>query len=290
MFKKLLFATLIGLLTLPLSVFASSVPEDVQENLQQNVSQWIPSLQRLTENSTTYNTQSLSDKEENQDHLGDGYAVYDIDLRRSATQSTYTAESDQDVLRFKGYMFIVEGQHGSKALAFAYSPPNYTEITRISSSENFSDADFKIPMAKAKQRIGFNATSKLLYDLAHQTIALVTTTDQGEHVALLQDSMLLGLKKYDVLSLHELIAKVRQVEAEQAQQASFTNEPTSGGGGGAVNSGGGTGNVQAATEMFTSKLFTSQAFIWIVAGIIVVGLGIVYYVVYRKRKQRSISH
>ncbi len=284
MLKKLMILTLIGILTLPLSISASSVPQDVEENLQQNLSTWIPSLQRLTNDQAETNKQGLAAKNEAEDHLGEGYAVYDIDLRNSVTKDTYPL-SPEDMLRFKGYMFTVEGQNGSKALAFAYSPPNYTEITRISSSEEFSDADFKIPMEKAKKLVGFNTTSKLLYDLAHQTIALVTTTDKGQQVALLEDSMLLGLKKYDVLSLTELIDKVRNIESEQAQNASINNEPTSGGGGGSATGNGGAGNLQNAAN--SSAI---SPYIWSVSVIVLIGIGVLTYVIYRKRKKYSLQN
>ncbi|WP_322903378.1 hypothetical protein [Paenibacillus campi] len=198
MIKRMMALIWISFICLSLSVPAdATTPENIKDALNKDLSHWQQQMQTLTTHSKqATQTNTLSDDKTTSSYLGDGYAKYNINVSSySASQNTYVSSTNNSVLRFTGYVFLVEGKSGSTALAFADDPSDYKKITGLASSENFSDADFKIPMAKAKQFVGFNASSKLIYDEAHRIIALVTTTDQGEKVALLEASSPLGLKK-----------------------------------------------------------------------------------------------
>ncbi len=285
MLIRLIALLLISFVCLPLSAEASSnLPQDVKESINKDFANWQTQLQTLTNDSTTDTQKNTLSGEKKLSSLGAGYAKYNINLSSSSvSQNTYITSSNKNLLRFTGYVFLVEGINGSNALAFTEDTGNRQEIIGLASSEDFSDADFKIPIEKAKQLVGFNSSSKLIYDEGHRTIALVTITDQGEKVAVLQDSSPLGLKRYDVLSFQELIEKVQDYEAEQSKIAYLNNEPTSGGGGSSSTGNGGAGNLQNVANSSTVP-----PYIWIVSVIVLIGF--VSHVIYRKRKQRSLSH
>ncbi len=263
------------------SISAASVPEDIRKSINeelQNQKQEINIF--LNQDQPQQNINATNDIS-TENHLGDGYPLYTIKNASQVKEDNQATNS----LTFSGYLFLIEDDQGhSKALAFADKAPNYNEITQVSSEAEFSDANFSDPLEKAKNLIGYNKDSKLIYDSAHQVIALVTSKDNIEQVALVKNSTLNHMKQFEVLPFSDFISQIRQTEMDQAKLVSQSNEPVSGSGGSATGNGG-AGNLQNVTN--TSTL---SPYIWGVSAIVLIGIGVLSYVMYRKRKQRSLSH
>jgi len=270
----------------PSTVQASStVPKDIQDALSRDLENWQTQLQLLLNDSTKdIQKNKIMSEKSPPNYLGEGYAIYSIYLSSSLPSNTYITSTNENLLRFTGYLFSVESAAGSIALAFTDHTSDNRKIIRLASSDNFSDNDFKLPMQKAQQLVGFNASSKLIYDEGHRTVALVTITDQGEQVAMLKDSSPLDLKQYDVLSFQELIIKVDNYEAQQIQMASSSTELLLGGGDGSPGFNDRIINVQDSLSTRSSPISINRPLSWMIVVIFIIGFVILYYFIYRKRK------
>ncbi len=286
MLKSPIIIFILLILISPSSMSASPIPDSLNKSLNSDLQNQRQQIDILLNQDEPKHSLHTANETSTKYQLGDGYETYTIYLPSNvASENLEFSSTDASLLRSVGYLFLIEKASLSVALAFTDNNSKNEEIIGVASSEDFSDADFKIPMEKAKQLVGFNSSSKLIYDEGHRTIALVAITDQGEKVAMLQDSSPLGLKRYDVLSFQELIEKVQHYEVEQSKMAYLNNEPTSGGAGGSSTGNGGAGNLQNLAN--TS---TISPYIWSVSVIVLIGIGVLSYVIYRKRKPRSLSN
>lgn len=223
MFKKVMLLTMI-LLLIPISAFASSIPSGIKESIQEDLQNQKKELDILTKNSKNNSITSNGTNEKTE--LGDGYSVYMINTSNQVKKDAYSESSSLDkFLQFNGYLFVVEGNNGSKAMAFADRAPDYNEITQFS-----TDTDFADQIEKAKSLIGYNKGSKVIYDGANQIVALVTKKNDVQKVAVLKDSMLNNMNAFDVLSSEDFIAKIISSQEQRSKITTISSEPVSGGG------------------------------------------------------------
>ncbi|WP_322903379.1 hypothetical protein [Paenibacillus campi] len=269
--SALLIVILCSCLVFPISIFASSVPESVRQSINNE-------LQKQQQEINTFlnqDQQQATEKNHNQAYqLGDGYPVYIIKNATTVPNDAHSANA----LQFSGYLFIIEGEHGSKALAFAEQAPDYNTITQLSTEQHFADSNFKLPLEQAKKSIGYHSHSKLIYDPAHQVIALVTVKDRLEQVALVKNSTLNHMKQFEVLPFAKFMFNIRQAEAEQAKFVNDTHEPLSGGG-----SDGGENRLSLSSSWTGLQMLPYLLFGGIAVTVIVVA-GLLYYLIYRRRK------
>ncbi len=271
---SLFFALLISLMFISnSSSFASSVPDKVRtaierdwQNQQQSISIFLNQEQPEQALHTDYNDKNV---------LGDGYAIYSLKNLATVQNDAYTA----NVLQFSGYVFNVEDQNGSKALAYAKQPPHYDTITHLASDPNFSDQSFKIPLEQAKQKIGYTSESKLINDEPHHIIALVTAKDGLEQLIFIEDSMLLNMKKFDIISFEEFMIKIRQADAIQAKFASNSTEPLSGAGVSYDRE-----NTQKSSFITADWNIVSYSLIWKIGLIMIIIVATICYLTYCKSK------
>lgn len=223
MFKKVILLTMI-LLLIPISVFASSIPSGIEGAIKEELKEQKTELDILTKNSK--NNGIASKETDEKTELGDGYSVYMINTTNQVKNDVYDKSSSLDnFLQFNGYLFVVEGNNGSKAIAFADRAPDYDEITQFS-----TDTDFAEQIEKAKSLIGYNKDSKVLYDGANQIVALITKKDGVQKVTLLKDSMLNNMKAFKIFSSEDFIAKIISSQEQRSKTTTISSEPVSGGG------------------------------------------------------------
>ncbi|WDF51388.1 hypothetical protein PQ460_02700 [Paenibacillus sp. KACC 21273] len=223
MFKKAILLTMI-LLLIPISAFASSIPSSIEGAIKEDLKNQKTELDILIKNSK--NNSIVNKGTDQKTELGDGYSVYMINTANHVKNDVYNKSSSLDnFLQFNGYLFVIESNNRSKAIAFADRAPDYNEITQFS-----TDTDFANQIKKAKSLIGYNKDSKVLYDGANQIVALVTKKDTVEKVALLKDSMLNNMNAFDVFNSEEFIAKIISSQEQRSKIAAISNEPVSGGG------------------------------------------------------------
>lgn len=222
MFKKVLLLT-IFLLLIPKLTFASSIPSGIERSIKEELQEQKTELDLLTKNSK--NNSIASKGTEQQTELGNGYSVYMINTANHVKNDVYDKSSSlDDSLQFNGYLFVIEGNKGSKAIAFADRAPDYDKITQFS-----TDTDFADQIEEAKNLIGYNKNSKVLYDGANQIVALVTKKDEVQKVVLLKDSMLNNMNAFDIFSSEDFITKIILSQEQRSKIATISNEPVSGG-------------------------------------------------------------
>ncbi|MFD1886226.1 hypothetical protein [Paenibacillus wenxiniae] len=275
MLKVSLFSlmTILLMFISPLSILAASVPDEVRAAVERDLQNQQQSISILLNQEQS--GQTIHTNRNTKNRLGDGYATYSLKNLATVQHDAYA----DDVLQFSGYVFIVEDQTGSRALAYAGQAPDYSTITQVASDPNFSDQSFKIPLEKAKQWIGYTSESKLIHDEPHHIVALVTPKDGLEQVIFVENSMLLNMQQFDIIPFKQFIIKIRQAEAEQAKFTTSSDEPLSGGS---------VSYIEAYTQQSSSSAKQSMFpyFLFATLSVIVIVVAVICYLIYHKRKQQ----
>lgn len=210
-----MFFSIILLLT-PLKAFASEVPEQVQEAIQDDLDKFKPSL--IDSGSFKLNNH----QEAEQVSLSEGVRYFDVS--HSKVLQSQENSPAKDFLESSGYIFSLNRDNESYGIVLT----NDHRIVQASADFSFAD-EFE----QAKRLAGYDENSILIYDIQFHITALVTGVEGQEVVVLLRKNGLFKdlqpMQKYSIEEVRQLLlANAKEIEAEKALED--PNEPRSGGG------------------------------------------------------------
>ncbi|WP_025676603.1 hypothetical protein [Paenibacillus polymyxa] len=142
----------------PIAVLAANeVPQEVEQSIEKDLGNFKDDIRKNTgfKITTTKEAENLT--------LDEGFKVYTVNSKAVRTGNTDRANN---ILKSKGYLFSIKSGQQNNGIVFS------EDGKRIRSA--YSDLEFPSQFEEAKKLIGYDESSKLIYD---ETVALISDID-----------------------------------------------------------------------------------------------------------------
>ncbi|MEK5086932.1 LPXTG cell wall anchor domain-containing protein [Paenibacillus sp. FSL M8-0228] len=260
MYKKIIGIAFSCILLFPITVLAANeVPKEVEQSIEKDLGNFKDDIRKNTgfKITTTKEAENLT--------LDEGFKVYTVNSKAVRSGNTDRAN---DILKSKGYLFSIKSGQQNNGIVFS------EDGKRIRSA--YSDLEFPSQFEEAKKLIGYDESSKLIYDDRLATVALISDIDGKEVVVPLRESVYMEFKPLKVYNLQEFVEFLSANEKAR-QEASEKNDSDE------LISGGSPSNLNSTTsQLITSKISTEKVSLFSIAGLAIIG-GI-FFVIKRRKK------
>lgn len=255
-------------------VDAGGVPDEVRGKIEQELRDSQTQVHILGQNQAVQGHANIPVREDTYT-LGDGYRYYVLDgmaIEQLGRQADERGISSDQVLDMAGYVFTTQYRGKDRSLLYASTPPTYDEITKVATSEGFSEKDFTEPLQHALDWSHHDTKGMLIDDQRTGIRALVAHMDGQEQVMLLQNSMLLKMKQFDTLTLQAFVDRLWSAEQARADGQLASGQERNDNLAGEMSGSAGSGmNVDGVANDDESKTELRMMWGWVAGGVVIVG-------------------